>query len=123
MGALNPDRKREADRWVEVARERGKDADALHEKARQLGALYLTGYVVEAYAKALGIALNGLRFRRDHRLVLLLEDCGIRRADLPHDLRVYADRRTVEMRYDPVLSPTIDYETELASAQALTQWP
>ncbi|WP_248816007.1 hypothetical protein [Frankia sp. AgPm24] len=55
-------------------------------------------------------------------MVLLLEDCGIRRADLPHDLRVYADRRTVEMRYDPVLSPTIDYETELASAQELARF-
>ncbi|CAO5166922.1 hypothetical protein FAIPA1_290039 [Frankia sp. AiPs1] len=93
----------------------------LHAKARQLGALYLTGYVVEAYAKALGAALNGGSVKKIHDLDVLLADCGFRRADLPHDVREYADRRTVEMRYDPVLSPEADYERELASARQLAK--
>ncbi|WP_261562008.1 HEPN domain-containing protein, partial [Frankia tisae] len=117
-GTLNPTRRKLADHWASVARERGVDAAALHAQARQLAALYFTGYVVEAYAKALASARGGAVLHT-HNLIPLLEECGIHRSDLPLDLRVYADERTVTMRYDPVLSPEVDYATELARAQKL----
>ncbi|CAJ63807.1 hypothetical protein FRAAL5167 [Frankia alni ACN14a] len=88
-GTLNPTRRKLADHWASVARERGVDAAALHAQARQLAALYVTGYVAEAYAKALASA-RGRPVLHTHNLIPLLEECGIHRSDLPLDLRVYA---------------------------------
>ncbi|KQC35487.1 hypothetical protein UK82_26310 [Frankia sp. ACN1ag] len=93
----------------------------LHAQSRQLAALYFMGYVVEAYAKALASA-RGKSAKKIHELMPLLEDCGIHRTDLPGDLRTYADERTVTMRYDPTLSPDIDYATELARARRLAAY-
>jgi hypothetical protein len=120
-GALNPAGKKQVDHWAEVARERGKDAAVLHAETRQLAALYLTGYVVEAYAKALAVA-RGRPVKHIHELIPLLEDCGIRRSDLPPDMRAYADGRRVAIRYDSALSPAVDYAAELASAHKLAAY-
>ncbi len=120
-GKLKPAWREQVEYWAAVASERGADAAVLHAQSRQLAALYFVGYVVEAYAKALATA-HGKIVRRTHVLVPLLDDCGIRRGDLPMDLCAYVDARSVEMRYELVLRPGIDYVTELARARRLAAY-
>jgi HEPN domain-containing protein len=115
---LRPRDRAAAQRWLEIARERGTDAIRLRDSGRTLAALYFEGYVVEAYAKAYACCL-GKQPRLSHNLILLLEDCGLRRSDLPVDLRAYADERTVEMRYQPTLSPNTNFSVEFDRAQRL----
>ena len=38
--------------WVEVAKERSRDARILSDGSRSLGAVYMAGYSVECYLKA-----------------------------------------------------------------------
>lgn len=121
MSRLLPQHRATAERWADIARERGVDAVLLKDGGRNLAALYLLGYVVEAYAKALAQA-RGRSPRLSHDLILLLEDCGLRRQDLPPDLRSFADSRSVEMRYEPRLPAGVDFAVEFERGRRLAQF-
>jgi HEPN domain-containing protein len=107
------------ERWSDVATERGADAAHLTTGSRQLAVIYMLGYVVEAYAKALSSA-NGVKPAKTHDIIVLLEGCGIKRQDLPPDMRAFAEQRSVEMRYDVTLQG--DYTSTLAVARSLAGW-
>jgi len=105
--------------WSDVATERGADAIHLKGAQRELATVYILGYVVEAYAKALSRAL-GNKPPRSHDIILLLETCGVRRQDLPPDLRAFAEQRSVEIRYEVSLDG--DYVSLVDQATRLAQW-
>ncbi|WP_369137067.1 HEPN domain-containing protein [Modestobacter versicolor] len=107
------------ERWSDVATERGADAAHLMTGQRQLAVVYMLGYVVEAYAKALSTA-RGTRPAKTHEIIDLLEACGIRRQDLPPDMRAFAEQRSVEMRYEVTLQG--DYASTVAVATKLAGW-
>lgn len=91
--------------WRDVASERSSDVLSLDQAQRSVAAVYLLGYVIECYAKAMCL-FSGVgvpRGQAGHDLVQLLEKSGYRRNDLPPDLREFADTRDVSLRYQAAL--------------------
>lgn len=116
---MNGQRRVDVQQWADIAVERGADAAHLRTGSRELAVVYMLGYVVEAYAKALSHA-RGVAPAKIHDVILLLEGCGIRRQDLPPDLRAFAEERSVEMRYDAALRG--DYASLVNQATRLAKW-
>jgi hypothetical protein len=110
--------------WQDVASERATDTVALEAVARHVAALYMLGYVVECYAKALchDAGRPVPRGRDGHDLVAILDRSGVRRTDLPVDLREFADTRDVSLRYQATVPGGIDPQEQLRRGRQLARW-
>jgi hypothetical protein len=71
--------------WQDVASERSADAMVLHKGNRRLAAVYMLGFVVECYAKALCSARKkGVpKSTGGHDIIAILDRAGISRTFLP----------------------------------------
>jgi hypothetical protein len=117
---LHPD----AEHWKNVGRERGSDARKLRDADRRIGAVYMMGYVVEAYAKALA-RQRGHRTPKTyagHDLIGLLELSGIKGSDLPPNLRKFAMERDVALRYQVSLPAGMDFISTYDGGSALVAY-
>ena len=61
--------------WVEVAKERSRDARILSDGRRSLGAVYMAGYSVECYLKAY-LQKNGISQPPRGKEAIICEDYG-----------------------------------------------
>jgi HEPN domain-containing protein len=105
--------------WVEVAGERRMDAVHLKSGGRDLAALYLYGFAVECFAKALILA-RGKGARNHHHLMDLMQTAGISRLNLSADTRKFAETHVVAIRYQANLPPEAT-EAGVDSAERLSQ--
>jgi len=111
-------------RWKDIGRERGTDARKLCDAGRRVAAIYMMGYVVEMYAKALVSETIGTvpKGQGGHDLIMLIEQAGIKRSDLPPDMRKFADERDVALRYETALPSGVDFDSTYQSACALVAY-
>lgn len=95
--------------------------DAVHLKSggRDLAALYLYGFAVECFAKALILAC-GKGARNHHHLMDLMQTAGISRLSLSPDTRQFAETHVVAIRYQANLPPEA-MEGGVDSAERLSQ--
>lgn len=94
---------------------------ALHAACRWVAALYMLGFAVECHAKAL-CAASGRPVPKSHDLIEILELAGIRRSDLPVDIREFAETRDVSLRYQQALPVEVDLKEQLRRGQTLASW-
>jgi hypothetical protein len=104
-----------------VSSDRSRDAVVLWAAQRSLAATYLQWYAVECLAKAL-VAAAGRRpptsGQQGHDIGALLDLAGLRRQDLPVDLRRHCANRSVAMRYELEGSKSLEEEYGAATALA-----
>jgi hypothetical protein len=110
--------------WSDVAAERAKDANRLQSADRPLAALYMLGFAVECYAKALCSNANRPvpKGRNGHDIIAILETAGIGRTVLPVDLRAFAETRDVGLRYQAEVPEEIDISLFLERGRRLAGW-
>ena len=91
-----------AERWLEVAHERGTDANILKSQERSLAAVYMIGYTVECTLKAL-LQRNGKKIptsgREGHDLRHLWEAIGFKLHDIQGKRRHFIEYWTTDLRY------------------------
>ena len=91
-----------AERWLEVAHERGTDAYTLKSQGRSLASVYMIGYTVECTLKAL-LQRNGKKIptsgREGHDLRSLWEAVGFKLHDIQGNRRHFIERWTTNLRY------------------------
>ena len=110
--------------WQDVALERMSDAATLHAGRRSVGALYFLGFAAESYAKALCAKIGRPvpKGRDGHDIIAILGSAGVGRVVLPREIREFAEKRDVGLRYQVTLPAGVSLSTELACAQRFTQW-
>jgi hypothetical protein len=110
--------------WVSSAKERSRDATVLRDGDRPVAALYMLGFVVECYAKAMccSSARPVPKGTMGHDILHILESSGLRRRDLPRDMRSFAESRDVSLRYQSSLPDGFDYETLTDAGLRLATW-
>ncbi|MGW1146162.1 hypothetical protein ACWD6I_14130 [Streptomyces sp. NPDC002454] len=107
----------------EVANLRAAEAQVLAESKKTLGAVYLTGYVVECRLKHF-LHLNGISFprsgREGHNLRGLWQSAGFTK---PYGhASLFIDHWDTELRYKVALPAGVDAEDLLRGGQRLAGW-
>jgi HEPN domain-containing protein len=99
---------------LQVAEERGTDANVLKREGRLLAAVYLAGYMVECRLKAF-LQHRGRRFptsgREGHDLRGLWEAAGFRLQDISGNKHLFLETWTTSLRYERRLPNGSDFVT------------
>ena len=113
------------DDWVEVAKERARDARILSDGKRSLGAAYMAGYAVECYLKAY-LQKKGKgqppRGNEGHNLRGLWSAAGFRVSDLIDaggNQTYFISNWDTRLRYQTALDPSLSADDLMRGAQKL----
>ena len=121
---------RNAEDWLEVAKERAADTDSVAKsRPASVGPVYLAGYVVECTLKAY-LCKSGVRRppsgRAGHNLRELWDAAGFRLADLPNrgeHAGFFVNSWSTSLRYETSLHSTGQTSAELIlAAKQMSGW-
>jgi hypothetical protein len=117
-----------AQEWMNVARERAADVEALKQRLNPVGAVYMAGYAIECSLKAY-LQMQGKGFPTSgsdgHNLKGLWRASGFRLGDLPDtagEKTFYIEHWNTALRYESDYDFPIPSESLIEGAKELTGW-
>jgi len=117
-----------AQEWIDVAKERAADVEALKQRLNPVGAVYMAGYAIECSLKAYlqregkPLPTSG---SEGHNLKGLWKASGFRFGDLPDtagEKTFYIEHWNTALRYESAYDFPVPIESLVEGAKELTGW-